>query len=387
MNATVETIECRELTAYGAPLSAGRRAMPQPVGREALLRVRHCGVCHSDLHIQDGYFALGGDKRLDIGSGRPMPFTLGHEVEGEVAALGPEAEGASVGDRAVVYPWIGCGDCAVCEGGEEQLCARPRNIGVNLHGGYADYCLVPDAKYLFGYGDTPPALAATYACSGITAFGALKKLMRPASPGPIMPGPIIPEPIMIVGLGGVGMAGLAFARALFPEAPLAADIDPAKRRAALDAGAQAAFDSADPAAAKAVRKATGGGVAGVVDFVGSEASFGFADAVTRKGGAHRRGRADGRAHVDAAAVVPVARADGIGLAGGVAGATSPRRWRWSAPARWTPRRCRSGLWRRRTGFWTRCAPAGSSAAPCSRRTRPPDGERRGRQAASGARLR
>lgn len=279
MNATVETIECRELTAYGAPLSAGRRALPQPVGREALLRVRHCGVCHSDLHIQDGYFALGGGKRLDIGSGRPMPFTLGHEVEGEVAALGPEAEGASVGDRAVVYPWIGCGDCAVCEGGEEQLCARPRNIGVNLHGGYADYCLVPDAKYLFGYGDTAPALAATYACSGITAFGALKKLMRPASPGPIMPGPI-----MIVGLGGVGMAGLAFARALFPEAPLAADIDPAKRRAALDAGAQAAFDSADPAAAKAVRKATGGGVAGVVDFVGSEASFGFADAVARKGG-------------------------------------------------------------------------------------------------------
>ena len=279
MNATVETIECRELTAYGGPLSAGRRTMPQPVGREALLRVRHCGVCHSDLHIQDGYFALGGGKRLDIGSGRPMPFTLGHEVEGEVAALGPGAEGASVGDRAVVYPWIGCGDCAVCEGGEEQLCARPRNIGVNLHGGYADYCLVPDAKYLFGYGDTPPALAATYACSGITAFGALKKLMRPASPGPIMPGPI-----MIVGLGGVGMAGLAFARALFPEAPLAADIDPAKRRAALDAGAQAVFDSADPAAAKAVRKATGGGVAGVVDFVGSEASFGFADAVTGKGG-------------------------------------------------------------------------------------------------------
>ena len=94
----------------------------------------------------------------------------------------------------------------------------------------------------------------------------------------------MPGPIMIVGLGGVGMAGLAFARALFPEAPLAADIDPAKRRAALDAGAQAAFDSADPAAAKAVRKATGGGVAGVVDFVGSEASFGFADAVARKGG-------------------------------------------------------------------------------------------------------
>ena len=267
-------IECQELTAYGGPLSAGRRAGAEPAGREVLVRVRHCGVCHSDLHIQDGYFDLGGEKQLDIGAGRPMPFTLGHEVEGEVVAMGPEAEGVSVGDRAVVYPWIGCGECPVCESGEEQLCARPRNIGVNLHGGYADRCMVPDAKYLFDYGGVAPALAATYACSGITAFGALKKLAPPGDG----------ESIMIVGLGGVGMAGLAFARALFPGAPLVADIDAAKRQAALDAGAQAAFDSADPAAAKAVRRATGGGVSGAVDFVGSEASFGFADAVVRKGG-------------------------------------------------------------------------------------------------------
>ena len=266
-------IACREITAYGAPLSAGRRPLPEPRGREALVRVHHCGVCHSDIHLQDGHFALGGGAQLDISSGRPLPFTLGHEIEGEVAALGPEAEGAQLGDRAVVYPWIGCGECGVCGRGDENLCARPRNLGVNLHGGYADHVLVPDAKYLFSYGDAEPALAATYACSGITAYGALTKLAPPA-PG---------ETIAIVGMGGVGMAGLAFAKALFPAARiLAADIDPAKRAAALEAGAAEAIDSADRAAAKAARRAAGG-VAGIVDFVGSDSSFAFADAIAGRG--------------------------------------------------------------------------------------------------------
>jgi len=266
-------INCQEITDYGAPLKTGQRPLPDLSGREVLVRVRNCGVCHSDIHLQDGHFSLGGDIQLDITSGRPMPFTLGHEVEGEIVAAGPEAADVTLGDRVVVYPWIGCGDCTICNRGEENLCARPRTIGVNIHGGYADHCLVPDAKYLFPYGSVDPALAATYACSGITAWGALTKL--PPNTG---------EPIMIVGMGGVGMAGLAFAQALFPQAPLVADIDPAKREAALAAGAAAAYDSSDPAATRAVRRATDGGVAGVVDFVGSDASFAFANAVVRKGG-------------------------------------------------------------------------------------------------------
>ncbi len=267
-------IQCQEIAEYGAPLAAGRRPLPEPTGREVLVKVRHCGVCHSDIHLQDGHFALGGDRQLDITAGRPLPFTLGHEVEGEVAAMGPDAEGVSPGDRVVVYPWIGCGECGVCARGEENMCGRPRNVGVNIHGGYADHCLVPDAKYLFGYGDVDPALAATFACSGITAYGALRKLAPPRDG----------DAVMIVGMGGVGMAGLAFAKALFPTPPLVADIDPAKRAAALEAGAAQAFDSGDRAAAKAVREATGGGVAGVVDFVGSSGSFAFANSVVRKGG-------------------------------------------------------------------------------------------------------
>jgi D-arabinose 1-dehydrogenase-like Zn-dependent alcohol dehydrogenase len=264
----------QRIVAYGAPLEGTEREAPAPRGREVLVRVRHCGVCHSDVHLHDGFFDLGADERLDITGGRSLPFTLGHEVEGEVVALGSEAEGVAPGERVVVYPWIGCDDCAACQRGDGHLCARPRQVGVSIDGGYAEYCLVPDAKYLFGYGPADPALAATYACSGITAYSALAKAGLAETD----------EPMLIVGLGGVGMAALAFATTRSRTAPLVADIDPAKREAALAAGATAAFDSADPGAAKAVRALTAGGVFAALDFVGCEGSFAFANGCVRKGG-------------------------------------------------------------------------------------------------------
>jgi len=267
-------INSQQIVAYGAPLASGSAASPAPSGREALVRVRNCGVCHSDVHLQDGHFNLGDGNNLDISSGRALPFTLGHEVEGEVVALGPDADGISVGDRALVYPWIGCDDCPICARGDGHMCNAPRAVGVNVNGGYADHCLVPDAKYLVPYGDLDPSLAATYACSGITAYGALDKV------GPLGDD----ERVLIIGMGGVGMMGLAFAQALFDAPPLVADIDASKREAALKAGAAEAFDSVDRASAKAIRKMTNGGVAAVVDFVGSDSSFAFADAAVGRGG-------------------------------------------------------------------------------------------------------
>lgn len=264
----------QKLVAYGQRLKAWNGETPAPRGGEVLVRVRNAGVCHSDVHLQDGYFDLGGGERLDIASGRALPFTLGHEVEGEVAALGPDARGVRLGERVVVYPWIGCDGCALCARGDGHLCAKPRQIGVTIDGGYADHCLVPDAKYLFPYGAVDPALAATYACSGITAYGALAKAGGAAGDGPVL----------IVGLGGVGMAALSFACALYKTAPLVADIDPAKREAALAAGAGAAFDPADKGAAKAVRAATGGGVSAALDFVGADSSFAFASAALGRHG-------------------------------------------------------------------------------------------------------
>ena len=101
------------------------------------MRIERCGVCHSDLHMQDGYFVLVGDKRLDVTGGRALPFTLGHEIAGVVERAGPEAEGAVAGRKVAVYPWIGCGACAACRAGEENLCAASRHLGINVDGGFA----------------------------------------------------------------------------------------------------------------------------------------------------------------------------------------------------------------------------------------------------------
>src|SRR6195256_2255009 len=90
----------QSLLAYGAPLCETFAELPQPQGSEVLVRVERCGVCHSDLHVQDGYFKLAGDKRLDIPGGRALPFTLGHEIAGIIESAGPEARSDAQGDSS-----------------------------------------------------------------------------------------------------------------------------------------------------------------------------------------------------------------------------------------------------------------------------------------------
>src|SRR4051794_37271658 len=105
------------LVAYGAPLQEMRAALPVPRGTEVLLRVRHCGVCHSDLHLQDGHFNLGGGKMLDVSAGRMLPFTLGHEITGYIEAAGLEAPEIDFKAVYAVYAWIGCSSCGKCANG------------------------------------------------------------------------------------------------------------------------------------------------------------------------------------------------------------------------------------------------------------------------------
>ena len=263
-----------QIVEYGEPLEERTRARPQPSGTEILVRVTHCGVCHSDIHLHDGYFGLGGDKKLDIRSGRQLPFTLGHEIEGVVEAVGPEAVGVRPGDKRLVWPWIGCGACPICLRGDEPLCGKPRNLGIQVDGGYSEYVLVPHPRYLIEYEGVPAGIAATYMCSGLTAFGALKKLG--AVPGE--------DRILIVGAGGVGMMAVQFAQVLFDCPVLVADVNPAAREAAERAGAAATYDPKDPGAVKQLIADTKGGVYGAVDFVGAESSLNFAVAALRKGG-------------------------------------------------------------------------------------------------------
>lgn len=117
----------------GAPLALVEQPTPEPVGTQVLLKVKACGVCHSDLHIWDGYYEMGGGRRLQLlERGIRLPLTLGHEVVGEVVAAGPQAEGVTRGATVLVNPWIGCGDCAACRRGEENLCRTPRRCSASL---------------------------------------------------------------------------------------------------------------------------------------------------------------------------------------------------------------------------------------------------------------
>jgi propanol-preferring alcohol dehydrogenase len=262
----------QSLTAYGAPLCETIVEAPRPQGTEVLVRIHRCGVCHSDLHMQDGFFTLGDGKQLDVRAGRTLPFTLGHEIAGEVAEAGPESE-AKPGARVAVYPWIGCGQCPACRVGDENICAAPRHLGITVDGGYASHVLVPHARYLIDYAPLSPSYAGALMCSGLTAYAALRRLKSRAGRAPLL----------LVGAGGVGLMGLALTRAMYGEAPFVADIDAGKREAALKAGAREAFDPSDPNARKAVLKASGG-IYAAVDFAGSDKSLNFATGVLAKGG-------------------------------------------------------------------------------------------------------
>jgi alcohol dehydrogenase len=262
------------LAAYQAPLCETIVDCPEPQGTEVLVRIERCGVCHSDLHMQDGYFDLGDGKTLDVREGRALPFTLGHEIAGIVERAGPGALGVKTGTKVAVFPWIGCGTCPACKASEENLCNTNRHLGISVDGGFASHVIVPHPCYLIDYAPLPPSFAGALMCSGLTAYSALKRLQGHAARGPVL----------LVGLGGVGMMGLSIAKALFPQPPIVADIDPAKRDAALKAGAAAAFDPADREARRAIIKSTGGGVFAACDFVGSEKSLAFAADALAKGG-------------------------------------------------------------------------------------------------------
>ena len=267
----------QQIVEWGKPLEERESPTPQPVGTEVLVRVEACGVCHSDLHIWDGYFDLGGGNKVTLEArGVKLPFTMGHEIVGVVEAVGPEAEGAEVGQKRVVYPWIGCGQCAVCRRGDELLCMNPVTLGTRRAGGYADRVLCPHPRYLVDYDGVPADLAATYACSGLTAYSALRKLSHLTAD----------DWLLVVGAGGVGLSGVHIAKSVTPAKVVVADVDGTKRAAARQAGAAETIDNREPDALAKLLQLTGGGPAGSIDFVGAPATSTFAIDALRKGGKH-----------------------------------------------------------------------------------------------------
>jgi len=270
------THACYCVTKHNAPLERMECPTPEPKGAEVLIRMTAAGVCHSDIHIWEGVYDLGGGNRMTLKDrGVTLPLTMGHEISGEVVKVGPDAKAVAPGANCVVYPWLGCGECPTCRRGEENLCAvKARSMGVFMPGGYAEYVLVPHERYCIDLGKLDPAEVAPLACSGVTTYSALKKFGAK----------IKDEPVVIMGAGGLGHMALSVLRALAGKGAIVVDIDAGKRQAAMAAGALAAIDGAAPDAAQQISKATDGGATSVLDLVGSTATLGLGVASLRKGG-------------------------------------------------------------------------------------------------------
>jgi alcohol dehydrogenase, propanol-preferring len=261
----------------GAPLKEIELPTPEPKGTEVLIAVTHCGVCHSDLHIWEGFYDLGGGKKMSLKDrGVVLPLAMGHEIVGRILKLGPDARGVKPGDQRIVFPWVGCGTCEKCLAEEDNMCLTPRSLGVYQNGGYGTHVIAPHPRHLIDPGTLDPAVAATYACSGITVYSAIRKVM-----------PLPPyEAVVVVGAGGLGMNALAVLVALKHRNIVVVDVSPEKREAALKAGATKVVDGAGEGGdvTKRIVEAAGGPVLAVIDLVNGTATARFAFEALRKGG-------------------------------------------------------------------------------------------------------
>ena len=271
-------MRCYCVMHHGQALQAVDCPIPQAQGTEVLIKVRAAGLCHSDLHLWEGHYDLGGGKKLSLADrGIKLPLTLSHEIVGEVAGSGEGAAAAvaALGRQPVlVHPWIGCGGCAACRRDEENLCTQPQFMGVARPGGFADYVLVPHPRYLVQIDGLDVAEAAPLACAGVTTYSALRKFGARLQT----------DPVVVIGAGGLGLMAIRLVQALGGHGAIAVDLDPVKRQAALDAGALAAIDAGAPDAVQQLLQATGGGARAVLDLVGATPSVSLAIAASARGG-------------------------------------------------------------------------------------------------------
>ena len=232
---------------------------PKPRGSQVLVKVQSSGVCHSDIHLWEGYYeGVGGQLLKTTDRGVNYPLTPGHEVAGIVDSLGEQAEGFNNNDKVLVYPWIGEGLCPACRIGEENLCDKPRSLGVYMDGGYAEYVLVPSYKYLIKISDGMDTDAsATLSCSALTAYGAVKNAnLKPD------------DNVVIVGAGGLGLMAIQLAKAVTGARIIAMDLDDKKLEFAKKEGADTTVNSKNEDPVKTIMELTNKmGADAVIDLV------------------------------------------------------------------------------------------------------------------------
>lgn len=229
-------------TAPHAPFELQDVPRREPGAGELLVRVTAAGVCHTELHFRSGLLNLGA-----------APITMGHEVVGRIEAVGPGVPSDRVGERVIVYYYVGCGACRHCRVGDEHICPALRaEYGFLSDGGFADYVTVP-ARNAVPLPDSVPDVAAAPIGCGVTTAVHAVKLAR------LAPG----EWVVVYGVGGVGFGLVQLARAAGARV-IAVGRTAAKLARASELGAEATVDASAGNVAERIRAITGGAGADVV---------------------------------------------------------------------------------------------------------------------------
>ena len=246
------------------PLEVKQLETPKPRGSQVLVKVQSSGVCHSDIHLWDGgYTGLNGQFLKTTDRGVKYPLTPGHEIAGIVTDMGEDAKDMAKDafrqdQKVMVYPWVGDGLCPACRVGDENLCDNPRSLGVYRDGGYAEYVLVPNYRYLLPIPENlDTETAATLSCSALTAYGAVKNtVIKPDNN------------IVIVGAGGLGIMAIQLAKAVFGARIIVIDLGDDKLKVAKDNGADETINSKNEDPVSKVMELTNKkGADAVIDFV------------------------------------------------------------------------------------------------------------------------
>src|SRR5574340_570616 len=251
-------MQAARIVKINEPLEIQELSIPKPKGSQVLIKVQSSGVCHSDIHLwEGGYEGVGGQFIKTTDRGVKYPLTPGHEVAGFVENVGEDVEGFARNEKVLVFPWIGEGLCPACRIGEENLCDKPRSLGVYNEGGYAEYLLVPSYKYLVKLGDLDTDTSAPLSCSALTAYGAVKNAKLNPN-----------DNVVVVGAGGLGLMAMQLAKATTGSKIIAMDIDDNKLQIAKQNGADFIINSKKEDPITAVKELTDNlGADAVLDFV------------------------------------------------------------------------------------------------------------------------
>jgi propanol-preferring alcohol dehydrogenase len=259
----MQTMKAAVVKAFGKPLVIEDVPIPVPGPGELLVKVKACGVCHTDLHAASGDWPV-----------KPMPpFIPGHEAAGVVAALGPGVTDFKIGD-AVGVAWLhdACLRCEYCETGWETLCEHQHNTGYSVNGGFAEYVIASAAFAARLPANIDFAAIAPILCAGVTTYKGLKE--TEARPG---------EWVVISGVGGLGHVAIQYAKAMGLKV-IGLDIAEDKLQLALEAGAEHAVNALDKDAVERVLQLTGGGAPGVLVTAVSTPAFAQALHMVRRKG-------------------------------------------------------------------------------------------------------